>query len=96
MLKIPHTPETERVAQRMIWFKSPAEALNDPYTFMAHVMTYGNLEDILTIKKVLGLSAFKETLHHVPPGIMDEKSWNYWNLIVGEYPPPPLPKRIIH
>ena len=96
MLKIPHTPEIEKVAQRLIWFKSPKEALNDPYTFMAHVMTYGTLEDVLTIKRTLGLGVFKEALHHTPPGIMDKKSWNYWNLVVGDYPPPPLPTRHIH
>lgn len=93
MLKIPYTPEIEKVAQRLIWFKSPIEALNDPYTFMAHVMTYGNLEDVLIVKRTLGLEGFKEALHHTPPGIMDNKSWNYWNLITGNATPPSLPTR---
>jgi hypothetical protein len=93
MLKIPHTKELEKVAQRLIWFKSSKEALNDSYTFMAHVMTYGTLNDVLAVKRELGLGAFKETLHHLPPGIMDAKSWNYWNLVVGRFPAPPLPKR---
>ena len=96
MLKIPHTKELEKVAQRLIWFKSPQDALEDPYTFMAHVMTYGTLNDVLIIKKALGMVAFKEALDHLPPGIIDAKSWNYWNLMVGRFPVPPLPERKIH
>ena len=96
MLKIPHTKELERVAQRLIWFKTPQEALDDPYTFMAHVMTYGTLDDVLTIKRVLGIKAFKEALKHTPPGIMDAKSWNYWHLVTDQLPTPPLPRRKIH
>ena len=95
MLKIPHTKEMKRVAKRLIWFKGATEALDDPYTFMAHVMAYGTLEDVLIIKRTLGKEAFKEALDHAPPGIMDAKSWNYWNLVMGRVPAPPLPKRKI-
>lgn len=63
---------------------------------MAHVMTYGMLEDVLTVQRVLGRGAFKEALQHMPPGIMDEKSWNYWNLVIGIRPTPPLPRGEFH
>src|SRR5690242_460562 len=29
------------------------------------------------------------SLDNVPPGIMDGRSWAYWNLRVGRFPPPP-------
>ena len=32
-----------RVAKRVIWFKTPQDALQDTKLFLAHVMTYGNL-----------------------------------------------------
>ena len=96
MLKIPHTPECERVAQRLIWYREPKEALEFPYIFMAHVMTYGTLEDVLVIQKALGKEAFKEALDHMPPGIMDVRSWNYWNIVMGRYPVPPIPERKFH
>ncbi|HQS83701.1 MAG TPA: hypothetical protein PLY23_02160 [Alphaproteobacteria bacterium] len=45
MLKISPTPALLQVAQRLVWFKPPQEALDHPYIFMAHVMTYGTFED---------------------------------------------------
>ena len=93
MLKISSTPDLQYVAKRLVWFKSPKQSLEDPYTFMAHVMTYGTFEDVSTVKKLLGFDAFKEALDHLPPGIMDEKSWYYWNTMMDRYPVPPLPER---
>lgn len=49
-LKIPLTPEMLHIARRMVWFQKPEEALKHPYTFMAHVMTYGTVEDIIVVK----------------------------------------------
>jgi hypothetical protein len=44
MESIPATPESLKVAQRVVWFKDPVEALADPIHFLAHVMTYGPLK----------------------------------------------------
>jgi hypothetical protein len=92
-LNIAFTEELEKVARRLIWFKTPKEALKDPYTFLAHVMTYGTLEDILIIRKSLGINVFKEALDHIPPGIIDSKSWVYWNIVTGHSAVPPMPER---
>lgn len=89
---IPCTKELETVARRLVWFKSPKEALMDPYLFLAHVMTYGTLEDVSVVKKALGMEAFKEALFHLPPGIMDIKSWTYWTLMT-DFPQSSMPKR---
>jgi hypothetical protein len=38
----------------------------------------------------------REALDKAPPGIIDPRSWAYWNLtIAGRYPPPPMPRRVI-
>jgi len=36
------------VAKRVVWFKKPEDALRDVKLFLAHVMTYGTLNDIAT------------------------------------------------
>lgn len=45
MKRLPQTPQLLAVAERVVWFKPPAEALADPVHFLAHVMTYGTVED---------------------------------------------------
>ena len=36
---------------------------------------------------------FREALDKAPPGIIDARSWSYWNNKMGRYPAPPLPRR---
>jgi hypothetical protein len=42
----------------------------------------------------LDLDDFQEALEHAPPGIIDKRSWAYWNVMFGRYPAPPMPQRI--
>lgn len=93
MPDIPITPETLHIASRLVWFKTPEQALNDSHTFFAYVMKNGTLQDVETIKKLCGMSAFEETLEHMPPGIMDQRSWVYWNVLCDKSPDTPLPER---
>src|SRR5260370_41517379 len=41
-------PELQTVAKRVVWFKSPGDALKDLNLFLAHVVTYRTLIDITT------------------------------------------------
>ena len=41
-------PDLQAVAKRVVWFKPPDKTLNDVRLFLAHVMTYGTLSDIIT------------------------------------------------
>ncbi|MEO5358606.1 MAG: hypothetical protein H7844_15095 [Nitrospirae bacterium YQR-1] len=90
---LPATQELLNVARRVVWFKEPQEALSDPVHFLAHVMTYGTIEDLAAIESVAGKEEFCEVLDTAPPGIFDKHSWNYWNLKCGRKPTPPLPVR---
>lgn len=36
---------------------------------------------------------FASILDKVPPGIVDNRSWAYWNAVFGRYPAPPMPVR---
>ncbi len=93
MKPLPPTPELLAVAERVVWFQPPQEALADPVHFLAHVMTYGTLEDLHALEGLVDLSDFREALEHAPPGIFDPRSWAYWNLKCGRVPAPPLPVR---
>ncbi len=93
MKSLPVTPATLNVARRVVWFKSPEEALADPIHFLAHVMTFGTIEDLTALQGIVGDDEFLDVLEHAPPGIFDARSWAYWNLKCGRQPAPPLPTR---
>ena len=93
MKPIPLTPETERIARRVIWFEGPAQALADPVRFLAYAMRYATHEDMKAIRRHVSDDDFREALDHAPPGIVDPRSWAYWNAMMGRYPAPPLPLR---
>jgi hypothetical protein len=93
MKPIPLTPETEAIARRMIWFERPAQALADPIRFMAYVMTRGTPADLRALRPYASDDDFREALDKAPPGIIDPRSWAYWNLRMGRDPAPPMPVR---
>lgn len=95
MKPLAHNPELLAVAARVIWFEPPERALADPVRFLAHVMTYATLEEIAVVRRDVGVDDFREALDHAPPGIMDERSWAYWNAMTGRYPVPPMPRRVL-
>ncbi len=93
MKPIPLNPETEAIARRIVWFEGPAEALADPVRFMAYAMAHATHADMTVIRHYVDDADFREALDHAPPGIIDHRSWTYWNAKMGRYPAPPPPKR---
>ncbi len=93
MRPIPLTKETSRIAKRIIWFEPPAAALSDPVRFLAYAMARASHRDMQVIRRYVSREDFLEALDRAPPGIIDARSWAYWNLMAGRYPPPPMPKR---
>ena len=93
MKPLPRTPQLEGVARRVIWFEAPGAALADPYRFLAYAMTYATHEDMREIRRYIDDPDFVEALDHAPPGIIDPRSWAYWNSKMGRYPAPPMPER---
>jgi hypothetical protein len=43
-------------------------------------MQYAVTEDVITVQKYFKESEFKHALLHANPGVMDSRSWAYWNL----------------
>ena len=93
MKPIPLNDETSRIAARVIWFEPAAEALADPVRFMAYAMTYARHEDMRVLRRYVSDDDFREALDRAPPGIIDPRSWAYWNNKFGRFPAPPLPMR---
>jgi hypothetical protein len=93
MKPIPLNPATEAVARRLVWFEPPAKALADPIRFMAYAMAAATHEDMTVIRRYVSDEDFREALDKAPPGIIDARSWAYWNSRMGRYPAPPLPRR---
>lgn len=93
MTPIPLNPETEAAARRILWFEEPALALSDPIRFLAYAMTYATHEEMKIIRRYVSDRDFREALDKAPPGIIDPRSWAYWNATIGRYPAPPLPSR---
>jgi hypothetical protein len=77
MKPLSRTPELLRVARRVVWFKDPEETLADPVHFLAHLMTYGAIEDLQALQVAVGPDEFREVLDHAPPGVFDPRSWAY-------------------
>lgn len=95
MKPIPLNPETEALARRIIWFEEPREALADPIRFMAYAMRHATHEDMTALRSYVSDEDFREALDKAPPGIIDPRSWAYWNNVMGRYPTPPMPKRTL-
>jgi hypothetical protein len=93
MKPIPATAQILGVAPRIIWFEPPERALADPVRFMAYAMTYARHEDMRLIRQYVSDQDFREALDLAPPGIIDPRSWAYWNSKMGRYPAPPMPMR---
>jgi hypothetical protein len=81
------------MAPNVIWFEAPEKALSDPIRFMAYLMTYGTPDDIAVVRRYVDPDGFREAIEKAPPGILDARSWAYWNAMAGHYPPPPMPQR---
>lgn len=94
MKPIPLNPEAEAVARRVVWFEEPVEALDDPIRFMAYAMKHATHEDMKILRRYVSDEEFCEALDKAPPGIIDPRSWAYWNNKMGRYPAPPQPKRV--
>ncbi len=95
MKPFPHAPDLLALAPRVIWFEPAETALADPVRFLAYLMTYGTLDEIAVVRRYCDAQDFREALEHAPAGVIDERSWAYWNVMFGRYPVPPMPRRTI-
>ena len=93
MKPIPLDERTTALAARLVWFESPAEALADPIRFMAYAFARATHREMQALRAYVDDDDFVEALDKAPPGIIDARSWSYWNLRAGRWPAPPMPTR---
>ncbi|WP_130472680.1 hypothetical protein [Candidatus Magnetaquicoccus inordinatus] len=90
---IPLTPDTEALARRLVWFEEPEEALSDTFRFTAYALARATHEEMNLLRRFLTEDDLRDALDHAPAGIIDPRSWAYWNAKMGRYPVPPMPMR---
>ena len=93
MRPIPINDETKNLAQRLVWFEPPEKALAEPVRFMAYAFARATHEEMKLLRVYVDEVDFKQALVEAPAGIIDPRSWAYWNARIGRYPTPPLPTR---
>jgi hypothetical protein len=91
------TEQLLKTARRVVWFQKPQETLDNPTHFLSYAMTFGTVDDLVTLQQAgVTLNDYKEVLNHAPAGVFDARSWTYWNLRCGNKEVPPLPVRNLH
>jgi hypothetical protein len=90
MIPLSLTTRHKALAKRIIWFEPPEQALADPIRFLAYAFRYADLSDIALLRETYREDDLLAALINAPPGIIDARSWAYWNLILRNLSPPPL------
>ena len=85
--------ELRSIARTLVWWKQP-EAVETGY-LIRRVMEMGTPEMISSVRMQFGEKAMREALAAAEPGNFSERSWNYWHIVFGLRPTPPLPRRIV-
>lgn len=93
VIKLPITSELCAISERIVWFERPEIALQNPVRFITYAMRYATHQDMEVIRKYVDDEVLKEVLRRAPAGIIDPRSWAYWHVKMGIFPPPPLPER---
>ena len=81
------------VARRVVWFKPPHETLRNEIFFLNHAMTYGDVQDVIAIRRHHNNETLRNALRNAHPGIFDPRSWPYWHIVLGILPVPSMPVR---
>lgn len=92
---LPFTEELIALATRVVWFKEPRDALANVGHLVAHALTYGTHADVKTLRHYLSDDELRAALDAAPAGVFDERSWAYWNLVLGRADAPRPPARVI-
>ncbi len=93
MSPIPLNDETRALAATLVWFEPPEVALADPVRFVAYAFARATHPQMKLLRSYVSEADMNHALDNAPPGIIDARSWAYWNARAGKYPAPPMPVR---
>ena len=83
--------ELKKIARTLVWWKPP-EAVDRLY-LIRRVMEMGTPEMVLYVREKLGDEIMRTALSTAEAGNFSAPSWNYWHVVFGIRPTPPLPQR---
>jgi hypothetical protein len=83
----------DELARRYHWWQTPAQARADQVRFLCQLMQFGTYEDVRIARRILGDEAFRIALAAAPAGVLDDRSWNFWHLVLFGRPAPAQPSR---
>lgn len=96
-LRLPGRETLERLACRYLWWKTPDQAMADPWRILAQAMELGTWEDMARLEREAGRATLREALRRAPVGTLSPRSWHFWHVRLGlaRHPGemPPLPHR---
>ena len=70
------------IARRVNWFDDPKELVRNTDRFLVYFMQYCLDSDIKIMRRSFSDAAFRYALTNRPPGIVDDRSVAYWDLIL--------------
>jgi hypothetical protein len=85
--------ELKGIARSLVWWKPPE--MVDLHYLTRQTMEMGTPEMLATVRGKLGESFLREALLAAEPGNFSDRSWNYWHVVFGIRPTPPLPQRVV-
>ena len=85
--------ELKKIAHTLVWWKAPEE-VGEPY-LVRRIMDLGTPDMVRYAREHFGETAMREALATAEPGNFSDVSWNYWHVVFGLRPTPPLPVRSI-
>ncbi len=81
------------LAKRVLWFKTPEDALRHIDQLVAYTLTLGTAEDVRVLRSEINDESLRASLRRAPAGLFDPRSWTYWHLMLDMPPDTPLPRR---
>lgn len=91
-----HAALLAEMAQKYIWWLTPAEATAFPARVLAQVMNLGELEDTRRVAAAWGTDRLRSVVRRAEAGQFNARSWHYWHYRLGLAEAgrvPPLPVR---
>ena len=76
--------ELKQIAQRVNWFEPPEKVVRDVDRFLVYFMQYCLDTDIPVMRRYFTDQQFRHALNNRPPGILDDRSAAYWDLVLPE------------
>ena len=76
-------PVLLELADRYIWWKTPAEAARYPDRVLAQVMDIGTFEDCRAMRAAFGDERLRRVMRRAEPGWFRARSWAFWQVALG-------------